>query len=330
MLEIRDLSVTIGPHRILSVEELQILAGRRMGLVGESGSGKTMMAMSVAGLLPAEAVVSGSIRLDGRELIGMSDRERARIRGSEIGMIFQDPLKALNPVMRLGRQVAEAVRLRSDLPRREVRERVLELLHQVRLPDAEKLARRYPHQLSGGQRQRALIAMAIARRPRLLIADEPTTALDVTVQQGILELILELSRQHGMALLFISHDLGVVQAVSDHIAVMYGGQLVESGPADAVIQNPGHRYTEALLAASPARTRLNDPSASLGQPFRTIAGSVPAPGQFPSGCRFRNRCPYEIEACAMEPAGTDAGGEHLYRCWNPAIRSGAEAHELHR
>ena len=330
MLEIRDLSVTVGPHRILSVEEFQIVAGRRVGLVGESGSGKTMMAMSIAGLLPSEAAVGGSIRLEGRELIGTSDREQARVRGSEIGMIFQDPLKALNPLMRIGRQIAEAVRLRSDLPRREVRERVVELMHQVRLPDVEKLARRYPHQLSGGQRQRALIAMAIARRPRLLIADEPTTALDVTVQQRILELILELSRQQGMALLFISHDLGVVRAVSDRVAVMYGGQLVESGPADTVIQDPRHRYTEALLASSPASTRLDGPSASLGEPFRTIAGSVPAPGQFPSGCRFRNRCPYEVEDCATEPAATDAGGGHLYRCWNPTIRTGAEAHELHR
>ncbi|MBP2349642.1 peptide/nickel transport system ATP-binding protein [Kribbella aluminosa] len=276
MLEIHDLSVTIGPHRILGIEEFQILPGRRMGLVGESGSGKTMMATSIAGLLPADSVVRGSIRLDGRELVGMSDRQRAKVRGSEIGMIFQDPLKALNPVMRIGRQVAEAVRIRSGVARRDVRGRALELLEQVHLPDPEALARRYPHQLSGGQRQRALIAMAIARRPRLLVADEPTTALDVTVQKGILELLLELSRRHDMALLFITHDLGVVRAVSDRIAVMYGGQLVESGPVERVLRLPHHRYTEALVAASPTRRRLKESTALLGVPFTTIPGTVPA------------------------------------------------------
>lgn len=330
MLEIHDLSVTIGPHCILSVEEFQILPGQRVGLVGESGSGKTMMALSIAGLLPLEAMVRGSIRLDGHELIGMSDRERAQVRGSEIGMIFQDPLKALNPLMRIGHQIAEAVRIRSGIARHDARERARELLEQVRLPEPEKVAKRYPHQLSGGQRQRALIAMAIARHPRLLIADEPTTALDVTVQQGILELLLDLSRQQGMALLFITHDLGVVRAVSDRIAVMYGGQLVESGPVDVLIEHPRHRYTEALLAASPARTRLAESGALLGVPFRTIAGNVPGAGEFPSGCHFRNRCSHEVESCATAPAATDAGNDHLYRCWNPAICSGAEAHEIHR
>ncbi|GAA1562040.1 ABC transporter ATP-binding protein [Kribbella hippodromi] len=330
MLEISDLCVAIGPHRILSVEKFQIDPGQRVGLVGESGSGKTMMATSIAGLLPDEASVQGSIRLDGSELIGRSDRERAKVRGSEIGMIFQDPLKALNPLMRIGRQVAEAVRIRSSLTRREAGRRVLELLEQVQLPEPAQLARRYPHQLSGGQRQRAMIAMAIARNPRLLIADEPTTALDVTVQQGILELLLDLSRQHGMALLFITHDLGVVRAVSDRIAVMYGGRLVESGPVREVIHHPRHRYTEALIAASPASTRLTEASALLGVPFQTIAGTVPAAGEFPSGCRFRNRCTHAVEACAVEPAATEAGDDHLYRCWNPAIRTGAEAHELHR
>jgi peptide/nickel transport system ATP-binding protein len=330
MLEIQDLSVAIGGHRVLSVEDFRILPGQRMGLVGESGSGKTMMATCIAGLLPADAVVRGSIRLDDRELVGMSDRDRAKVRGSEIGMIFQDPLKALNPVMRIGRQVAEAVRIRSGLSRSEVHARVVDLLEQVQLPDPGSLARRYPHQLSGGQRQRVLIAMAIARHPRLLIADEPTTALDVTVQKGILELLLDLSRQHGMALLFITHDLGVLRAVSDGIAVMYGGQLFEAGPADAVLEHPLHRYTEALIAASPARTGLAEASALFGVPFPTIPGSVPAAGEFPSGCRFRNRCTRAVEACVTEPTTTDGGDGHLYRCWNPASWTGAEAHELHR
>ncbi|HZX08253.1 ABC transporter ATP-binding protein [Kribbella sp.] len=330
MLDIHDLSVSIGPHCVLTVDEFHISPGERVGLVGESGSGKTMMATSVAGLLPAGAVVRGSIRLDGRELIGMSDRECATVRGSEIGMIFQDPLKALNPLMRIGRQVAEAVRIRAGIPRHDVRDRVLDLLEQVQLPDPEGLARRYPHQLSGGQRQRALIAMAIARHPRLLIADEPTTALDVTVQQGILELLLDLSRQHEMGLLFITHDLGVVRAVSERIAVMYGGRLVESGPVEEVVRHPRHRYTEALIAASPASTSLAESGQLLGVPFTTIAGSVPAAGEFPSGCRFRNRCPHAVDACAQEPAVTDSDNGHSFRCWNPAICSGVEAHELHR
>lgn len=332
MLEIRDLSVTIGPHRLVYVDGLDIAPGQRLGLVGESGSGKTMLATSVAGLQPPEAVVAGSIRLAGQELIGLSDRDRAQVRGSQVGMIFQDPLKSLNPVMRIGRQVAEAVRLRGNIARHDVRARVIELLHDVRLPDVEKLARRYPHQLSGGQQQRVLIAMAIAQNPQLLIADEPTSALDVTVQKDILELILELSRRYGMALLFITHDLGVVRVVSDRIAVMYGGRLVESGPAEAVIQKPRHRYTEALIATSPIHPSAADAyePAMQGQPFNTIAGAVPAPGQFPSGCPFRNRCPHEVELCATEPAMLDAGDEHQYRCWNPAVDSGAEAHELHR
>jgi peptide/nickel transport system ATP-binding protein len=330
MLEIRDLSITIGPHRIVSVDELDIAPGQRLGLVGESGSGKTMLATSVVGLQPAEAMVSGSIRVAGQDMIGLSDRHRALVRGSRIGMIFQDPLKSLNPVMRIGRQVAEAVRLRGNIARDEVRARVLELLRNVRLPDVEKLARRYPHQLSGGQQQRVLIAMAIAKNPQLLIADEPTSALDVTVQKDILELILDLSNQYEMALLFITHDLGVVRFVSDRIAVMYGGRLVESGPAETVIQHPRHRYTEALIGSSPTGPSGADQPALRGQPFTTIEGAVPAPGQFPSGCRFRNRCPHEVELCATEPAKLDAGDEHQYCCWNPAVPNGAEAHELHR
>ncbi len=318
MLEVRDLSVTIGPHRIVSIDEFQIRPGERVGLVGESGSGKTMTAMSIAGLHPAQAVVGGSIRLDGRELTAMSGRDRAHTRGSEIGMIFQDPLLALNPLMRIGRQVAEAVRLRTDVSRHEARERVLHLLQQVQLSDAEKLARRYPHQLSGGQRQRALIAMAIARRPKLLIADEPTTALDVTVQQGILELILELSRQHGMALLFITHDLGVVKKVSDRIAVMYGGNLVESGPVDAVIQAPKHRYTEALIGASPTHASADQVETQLGRPFDAIPGNVPPLGAFPAGCPFRGRCSAEIDACQDVPPVTTKDQDHRFTCWNPA------------
>ena len=209
MLEIRDLTVTIGAHQIVSIDALDLPAGRRLGIVGESGSGKTLTAMSIAGLQPRDAVVGGSIRFDGQEIVGMPPGRLAALRGSQIGVVFQDPLRALNPTMRIGRQVAEAFRLHEDLPRADRRTRVLDLLRQVQLRDPEGLYRRYPHQLSGGQRQRVLIAIAIACRPKLLIADEPTTALDVTVQKGILELLVELSDAHDMGLLFVSHDLGL-------------------------------------------------------------------------------------------------------------------------
>ena len=330
MLEIRDLSVRIGPHQIVSIEELDVPQGRRLGLVGESGSGKTMTAMSIVCLQPREARVTGSIRLDGRELVGLSDRELAGVRGAEIGVIFQDPLRALNPMMRIGRQVAEAVRLHEDLSRGEIRQRVLELLTQVHLPEPGKLLRRYPHQLSGGQRQRVLIAVAIACRPKLLIADEPTTALDVTVQKGILDLILELSRTQDMALLFVSHDLGVVRAVSDHMAVMYGGHLVETGPVDTVVDHSRHRYTEALIAASPGQAAPDDLEALLGRPLAAIEGSVPPLGGFPSGCRFRSRCPHQIDACADDPPIIRVAADHRHKCVNPAVAVGAELDEAAR
>lgn len=324
MLQLRDLTVSIAGHQIVSIERFDVPAGRRVGLVGESGSGKTLTAMALAGLQPRDAVLSGSILFEGNEVVGRSPRGLAALRGSHIGVVFQDPLGALNPTMRIGRQIAEAVRLTGDLPRAAVRERVRELLEQVQLPEAEAMIRRYPHQLSGGQRQRVLIAIAIASRPRLLIADEPTTALDTTVQRELLELILRLSKEQRMAVLFVSHDLGVVRAVSDHIAVMYGGRLVETGPAGEVIAGPRHRYTEALLAANPGHIGVDGPSPRRGAPLRTIPGTVPALGAFPSGCRFRGRCLYEVEACTQVPA-LAGRGEHLSACWNPPEGDGEVA-----
>ena len=247
----------------------------------------------------------------------MSASEISVLRRTKLSIIFQDPLKALNPVMKIGRQVAEAVRLHDRVSHTKVRRRTLELLHQVQLEDVVSLMKRYPHQLSGGQRQRVLIAMAIASDPTLLIADEPTTALDVTVQKGILELLVRLSEQRGMALLFISHDLGVVRFVAPFIAVIYGGHIMEMGPSETVTAQPWHRYTEALIGAN-----LGDPSpetvgALLGQPLETIDGVVPAPGQFPIGCRFRNRCPHEIPVCSETPHVSVVGAGHTHRCWNP-------------
>ena len=327
MLKIRDLTVEIGPYKIVSIEELDIPTGRRLGIVGESGSGKTLTAMSLAGLQPRDARLSGSVELDGQELVRLPAKQLARLRGTHIGVIFQDPHRALNPTMKIGRQVAEALRLRGGMSRAAIKQHVYELLDMVQLPNPSRLARRYPHQLSGGQQQRVLIATAIACEPKLLIADEPTTALDVTVQKEILELLVRLSDERDVTLIFVSHDLGVVRAVSDHVAVLYGGHLVETGPADVVIDHSHHRYTEALIAANPGQTAPDEVEARLGERLEIIRGSVPPLGGFPSGCRFRGRCDFEIDRCAEPPQITRAEGEHRFKCWNPAQHSPAQEGE---
>jgi len=317
VLEIRDLKVTIGPFTIVDIERLAVAPGRRLGIVGESGSGKTMTTMSIVGLQPAEAAVTGSIRFNGRELVGLTDRQFSSVRGREIGVIFQDPAKALNPMMRIGRQVSEAIRLHMNVPAEKLHTRVVDLLTQVQLADARSLLQRYPHQLSGGQQQRVMIAMAIACDPKLLIADEPTTSLDVTVQNGILELIRDLSASRNMTLLFVTHNLGVIKSISDAIAVIYGGQVVELGPTEQVINAPLHQYTHALVSADPGIADDRDLGAVVNQRLHTIRGSVPSLDKFPSGCRFRGRCVAETAACARSPRTEDVAG-HLYRCWNPA------------
>jgi peptide/nickel transport system ATP-binding protein len=318
MLEIRDLRVHIGGHEIVHIDELDLPRGTRLGLVGESGSGKTMTAKAIAGLLPDEATISGAVRFDGRNLVGLRDGEFSKIRGKRIGFIFQDPARSLNPLMRVGRQVSEAIRLHTDLRGRAVTEKVVELLEQVHLPDPRALLRRYPHQLSGGQQQRVMIAAAIAADPELLIADEPTTALDVTVQHEILRLLMSLSEQRQMSVLFVSHDLGVVRYVCDRVAVVYGGVVVETGGIDDVVEHPRHRYTTALLAASPGLPTDDDFESFIGRRLHTIDGFVPPVGRFPSGCRFRNRCPHETASCAETPAFTTNGDGHRFRCWHPA------------
>jgi len=313
MLEVKELRVQVHGFDLVAIERFSISPGERVGLVGESGSGKSMTALTLVGLQPPAVHVSGSVQLAGRELIGLSDKRLADIRGKEISVIFQDPAKALNPLMRVGRQVAEAIRLHGEQSRNDTERRIRELLDRVHLPNVEQMIRRYPHQLSGGQRQRVLIAMAIASRPKLLIADEPTTALDVTVEKEIIELLRELSDDHGMALLFISHDLGVVRAVTKSVAVLYGGRLAEVGPVDEVIHRPRHRYTEALILSNPHHMQ------ETSKRLLTIRGSVPSFDMFPSGCRFRGRCPYEVDSCASEPPWSQAGSGHRFRCWNPAV-----------
>ncbi len=318
MLEIRELRVRIGDHDIIHIDELDVPTGTRLGLVGESGSGKTMTAKAIAGLLPDEARVSGTIRFDGVDLVGLDDTALSKIRGKRIGFIFQDPARSLNPMMRVGRQVSEAIRLHTDIKGRAVTEKVVELLDQVQLPDPRRLLRRYPHQLSGGQQQRVMIAAAIAGDPDLLIADEPTTALDVTVQHEILRLLISLTEERNMSVLFVSHDLGVVRYVCDRVAVVYGGHVVETGYVDDIVRHPRHRYTGALLAANPGMPQGDDFGSFIGQRLQTIDGFVPAVGRFPSGCRFRNRCPHEVPECSEIPQPVLNGAGHRYRCWNPA------------
>ena len=279
-----------------------------------------MTATSLIGLQPSGLAVSGSVVCDWIETVGLADRELARIRGRKVGFIPQDPTRSLNPTVQVGRQVIEAVRRSTDLSRAQATRRAAELLEQVQLADVPALMRRYPHQISGGQQQRVLIAMAIAGDPGMLIADEPTTALDVTVQNEILRLIVEISENRNMALLFVSHELGVVKAVCHDIGVIYGGSLVEYGTAADVLRRPSHRYTAALIATNPGLPDREGLTRMLGTRFQTIPGSIPSVGEFPVGCKFRDRCDYRTPDCAAPPPSTGFGVEgHFYRCWNPAL-----------
>jgi peptide/nickel transport system ATP-binding protein len=272
LLDVRDLSIAFrteaGAKPVVHSINFHINPGEVLGLVGESGSGKSATSLAILRLLAPNAVASGEILFDGQDLLALDEEEMRAHRGRSIAMIFQEPMTALNPVMRIGEQIAEAVRAHHPrISRAELRERVLEAMHQVALPDAEKRLRDYPHQFSGGQRQRILIAMAIVNKPRLLIADEPTTALDVTVQAQILALLRDLREQHGLAMLFISHDLAVVSQTADRVAVMQHGRIVETAPAAQLFHAPQHPYTRSLLAAVP--TMRSDRSL----PLATVSNS---------------------------------------------------------
>lgn len=322
MLTIENLQVTIGGHLVAEVEFLEITRGQRIGFVGESGSGKSMIVMSILGLQPHSATVTGSIKFNGVELVGMPDRKMADIRGRLIGLVPQDPTKSLNPTMQIGKQIAEAVSLHTNNRKEAINQRVRELIDNVRLPDPDRIIRSYPHQLSGGQQQRVLIAMAIACKPELLIADEPTTALDVTVQGEILKLLLDLSEELDMGLMFVSHELGVVRFVCMDIAVIYGGQIVEFGSVDTIVGQPAHRYTEALISAN---ITLPTTEADFERPInelRTIRGSVPALGDFPQGCHFRNRCDFEVAGCSSRVPMQQVAEGHRHRCCNPISIAG--------
>ena len=317
MLTVTDLHVTLntarGPAEALRGVDLQLARGATLGLIGESGCGKSMTALAVMGLLPAGAVVGGSIKLNGQELVGLDDAAMCKLRGNRIGMVFQEPMTALNPLHTIGDQIAEPLRLHDGLTRSAARAQALRLLERVRLPQAARRLDAYPHQLSGGQRQRVTIAMALACGPDLLIADEPTTALDVQVQGEILDLIRELVDASGMALLIISHDLGVMARTVARLLVMYGGTVVESGPTDEVFAQLAHPYTRGLFAARPrmGAARVDGQKPRLA----TIPGRVPELVDMPAGCPFADRCAWVVDACrAALPVPVVVGPAHAARC----------------
>ncbi len=313
MLEIKHLSVQLqtqrGPAFAIRDIGFTLKKGDTVGLVGESGCGKSITAMALMGLLPESAKVTGSIRLDGQELVGQSDAVLRRLRGNRIGMIFQEPMTALNPVHTIGHQVAEPMRLHRRMGRDQARTQTITLLERVGIANAASRVDAYPHQFSGGQRQRITIAMALACEPDILIADEPTTALDVTIQGQILDLIHDLVQERSMALLLISHDLGVIAQNVQHMMVMYGGSVIESGSTARVFGHMAHPYSRGLFGARP---RLGAPS---GTRLTTIEGTVPELVDLPAGCAFSDRCGWAQAACKTTPpaAETLAPG-HIARC----------------
>jgi peptide/nickel transport system ATP-binding protein len=309
-LAVEDLTVRLGAIEIIHHVSFALAAGQRMGLIGESGSGKTLTALAILGLLPEGLSASGRVTYRGRNLLELPEGELCKIRGDRLAMVFQEPMTALNPVMKIGDQVAEPLRVHRGESRGRARAQALEALNKVHLPNAAEKLNAYPHQLSGGQRQRAMIAMATACSPEILIADEPTTALDVTVQAQILELLVELVEREGSSLLLITHDLPVVANVCQRVLVVYGGYIVEEGSVEDVFDRPRHPYTRALLEAIPPLDE-DIPDRKL----KAIAGSVPGVGEFPPGCPFRNRCPRADDVCATMPPLK--GTAQRVACWHP-------------
>jgi len=332
LLRVRDLRTYFvtdrgtGTARAVDGVSFDLYPGETLGIVGESGCGKTVTSLSILRLIPEPPghIRPGSlIEFEGRNLLALAPKELRAIRGNRIAMIFQEPMTSLNPVLTIGDQVAEAAIVHQHLSRAAARTRAIEMLRQVGIPEPEERVDHYPHQLSGGMRQRVMIAMALICHPQILIADEPTTALDVTIQAQILELLDRLQQQLGMAVLLITHDLGVVAGSADRVVVMYAGQVVETAPTEALFARPGHPYTEGLMASIP---RLDRPRARL----HSIPGSVPAATAWPAGCRFHPRCPYAWDKCRVEEPPlleTGTAGQSA-RCWlvtEPARRTESKA-----
>lgn len=287
--------------------------GETLAIVGESGSGKSVSSLAAMRLLPASGrIASGTVELDGTDLVQLSNRAMEAVRGDRIAMVFQEPMTSLNPAFRVGDQITEVVRRHRGVSKGDARKRAVEVLDLVGIPKAEQRSRDYPHEFSGGMRQRVMIAMALACDPDVVIADEPTTALDVTIQAQVLDLLRTMRDQLGMGLLFITHDLGVVADIADRVMVMYGGQRVETGTVDAIFESPQHPYTEGLLRSMPS-------SEARGGQLASIPGQPPAPWNLPPGCRFAPRCPYAIDRCRESPpplvgVGGDGLTEHAVRC----------------
>ncbi len=312
LLALDRVSVTfarvLGPVAAVREVSFNLKKGETLGLVGESGCGKSLTALAIMGLLPPEARLSGAISLDGQNLVQLADADYRKIRGARIAMVFQEPMTALNPVMTIGAQIAEVLTLHKGLGRKAALSTAIELLDAVHMPDPHRRAGDYPHQLSGGMRQRVMIAIALAGSPDVLIADEPTTALDVTIQAQIIDLIRELQQKTGMALLFISHNLALVGQLADRVGVMYGGRIVESGPARAIFGQPLHPYTQGLLETLPDLTRRVSR-------LPVIPGMVPELGAAISGCRFHPRCRLADEACSVQdPRAVDVGHGRMAAC----------------
>ena len=302
LLEVNDLQTHFptraGLVRAVDGVSFHLDRGELLGLVGESGCGKSMTALSVMRLIaPPGRIVKGEILFDGKDLLKLSDPEMRQMRGDDIAMIFQDPMTSLNPVFTVGEQIAEALRLHRKMSRKEARQATVEAMREVAIPDPARRLDDYPHQLSGGMRQRVMIAMALACNPKLLIADEPTTALDVTIQAQILELLDELRKQRELAVLLITHDLGVVAEVADRVAVMYTGRIVEESPVDELFARPKHPYTEGLLRSVP---KLTSEDVIRKERLETIEGVVPSPTELPPGCHFAPRCVHRMPRCTEE------------------------------
>ncbi len=330
LLEVTDLHVQLPTRRgwapVLRGISFTLERGDTLGLIGESGSGKSMVALALMGLLPDGARTSGSIRLNGQELLGLPDAPLCHIRGQRIGMVFQEPMTALNPLHRIGHQVAEPLRLHQGLSARAAQQAALALLERVGISDAAQRMGAYPHQFSGGQRQRITLAMALAGAPQLLIADEPTTALDVTLQRQILDLLADLVAERGMALLLISHDLGVMARQVRRLLVMYGASVVESGPTTEIFQTLAHPYTRGLWAARPRWGVAYAPGPR--PPLPTIAGTVPDVLDLPAGCPFAGRCAFTADIChTTVPPPTLLADDHSARCLRLDVLPALDIHQ---
>ena len=316
LLKIDNMSVSFatprGNLRAVNDVTIELLKGESLGVVGESGSGKTVLSRATMGLLPGTATRTGTITYNGQVISDLPKDEVRELWGTGLAMIFQDPMTALNPVRRIGAQLTESLTVRLGMDKKAAKLKAIELLKRVRIPDPESMLRKFPYQLSGGMRQRIMIAIAVSCEPQLLFADEPTTALDVTVQAQVLDLITELRKESDMAMILVTHDLGVVAGHTDKIAVMYAGDVVEYAPTRQLFSNMKMPYTEALLKSIP---RLETPT---GSRLPVIEGRLPDPTKNEPGCPFANRCPYVTDKCRAEkPPLTNAGNNHYYRCWFP-------------